>query len=57
MPDGLRRRLCGFTSVAVNFLWMQDQIEWQIEWQTVLAGARTAPVGAGVGLCFAWSCV
>src|ERR1017187_3651942 len=33
----------------------QDQIEWQIEWQLVLAGACRWLVSAGVGSCFYWS--
>jgi hypothetical protein len=33
----------------------QDQTEWQIEWQFVLASAYPEPVGAGVGSCFSWS--
>jgi hypothetical protein len=32
-----------------------DQVEWPIEWQTALAGAHPALVGAGLGLCSSWS--
>ncbi len=30
----------------------QDQLEWQTEWQVMLAGACPGLVNAGVGSCF-----
>jgi hypothetical protein len=37
---------------AISHGVVQDQIEWQIEWQTALAGAGPRPMSARVGSCF-----
>jgi hypothetical protein len=47
---GLRDRP-GVLSSVPDVAVFQDQIEWQIEWQMVLASACPALAGAGPGLC------
>src|ERR1700732_4204117 len=34
---------------------VQDQVEWQIEWQNRASGCLSWHVSAGVGSCFSWS--
>ena len=44
------------TPVAVSSWRIQDQTEWQIEWQTVLVRAYLRLAGAGLCSCSGWSC-
>jgi hypothetical protein len=45
----------GEAKVAGRVLGEQDQVEWQIEWQTVLARAGPGLAGASLCSCSTWS--